>query len=555
MDEFEKVVNELDKKNLENLLVVSCITSAFDYFSGFPNKFPYVFPLVNQKNTTMFIRAIIYSRSDINKNNLLTPSDLPFVFNTLANAGDRFDIFQDDGVDIDEIMTKLFSSFACSQLLFTKNDLSYRIGIKYALYFQIPNKFKQFLKQKHKSNFVDIPSSMENILGINLQNYFAFCVMLLLGYKMKHDQHLDPTSEIKAKMEGLIKNEKTLNKEKEHYLYSIILYASQLSKQLKFRKNQFNSFSSGDVEAFLNLTSRDIKEIRKINREKPFQQGHISERLSPLERFPIVQINSWEYIIPNFRYFDLAITELLRWAFQEIYLQNEFNETMGSVLEMFLSEILEKNFKDITIIKEKKYKKKGSDYRGPDITLIEGDKLIAIEVKSKHITLNTRLSQHSDYLINDLSAVFEALQKLEEEKIPDFYEGLGIYKDYQIELDKTRLNRPICIVVIGEGVHSLQEYLNMYNRKNHDRLLSSYQYPFCIIDVIHFCKALDIARKNSISLFSLFSEYFEVGRNLNPKQYAAEDFGGRQIDWNISVLYNFWQEVYEYSKMKFTNKS
>ncbi len=244
----------------------------------------------------------------------------------------------------------------------------------------------------------------------------------------------------------------------------------------------------------------------------------------------------------------MAITELLRWVFQEIYIQNEFNEVMGTILEMFILELLEENFNNLTIIPEQTYNKKSAHYRGPDITLVEDDKLLTIEIKSKHITLKTRLSQDSESLIKDLSSSINALIRLKDEKIPDLYSGFDVYKDFQDKINRTKDNKPLCIVVIGEGVYSLQEYLFMYSKKDKTFFLNTFDYPVCVIDVIHFCKALDVSITNNISLYSIFYKYWEVGNNLNQKRYSAEEFEGKEINWNDSVLSKYWNEIFNYAK-------
>jgi len=550
MQEFLEAVERLNTKNLLNLLVVSCITSAFDYFSGFPHKFPYVFPLTNHKNTMMLSKAIIYSRSNAYLENILTLNNLAFVFNKLSTAGDRMDIIHDETIDVETKLEKIMSSFFCSQLRFTQNNLQPRVSIKYALFYKLPHRLETTLREKHKSNYVNIPSVMANQLGIDLPTYFAFALLLLLGYKDRYDKYLDPDDEIKKEIEKLVDDEKALNKAKERYLYSIIQHIDKVGNNFVFRSEYFKNFTKDEVDTFLSLTSLEIKGLRQINNEPAFQLGHISDRLSPLERYPIVKLNPSEHIVPNFRYYDLAITELLRWVFQEIYQRNEFNEVLGTVLEHFILEILIEHFPQVLIIPEKTYKKKSSNYKGPDITLIEDDKLLVVEINSKHVSLQTRLAQDSESLILDLKSAFDALIRLKDEKIPDLYSGLDAYNKYQDRINITKENKPICIIVIGEGVHSLQEYLNIYCKKNKSFFLNTFEFPACFIDVTNFCEALDVAKKNNISLYSLFHEYWENGKNLTPKKYAAEEFGGREINWNISVLSKYWDEVMKHAKLR-----
>ncbi|TVL98575.1 MAG: hypothetical protein CV087_21155 [Candidatus Brocadia sp. WS118] len=551
MDPFDKAVTILNKKNLPNLLTVCCISSAFDYFSEFPEKFPYVFPVVNQAKVSLFIKAILYSKSNNHRNDLLKWQDLPKVFNPLIDAGSKLDILEEGDLDIDSRMTKLIAHFACSQMLFTRENIRQRVSLKYSLYHLIPSKYSKYLHERHKRNFVDIPGIMSEALGINLDTYFVIALFLILGYRDKYYKLLDPPDEIKEMMEGLVKHPEKLENAKERYLGSIIDKSDQLTKYFMFQLDQLPMFNKNDLISFLAITSQTISELRTLNNTNPFQRGHISERLCPLERYPIVKVNPWQYIIPDFRYFDLATTELLRWVFQDIYVNNEFNEVMGTVQESFVKEMIETALNEIIVVPERQYTKGGSHYLGPDLLLIENDKLIVIEIKAKHITLDTRLAQDSDYLIRDLEGAISALVKLHNEKIPDLYSGLDIYSDIQSEINKTRDNAPICVSIIGEGVFSLQEFITMYRKAHPDFSLNSISYPFCIIDVLHFCQALDVSKSNKLSLYSILYEYWEIGNTLDPKPHAAEDFQGREIRGQESVLISAWSELTQKSQAVF----
>ena len=250
-----------------------------------------------------------------------------------------------------------------------------------------------------------------------------------------------------------------------------------------------------------------------------------------------------KYLIPNFRYFDIACTELLRFALQDLYENNEYNEIMGSIQERYISELISSQLSKIEIIPEKKYKKSGSHYMGPDLTLIEGNNLIAIESKAKHITLDTRLAFHSKYLIDDLSNSFQALQKLDNEKIPDILGIENVYTTWKIKIEKTKSNIPISVIIIGEGVISMQEIINSYLRSNPEYFLNNLKYPYCIIDIVHFNNAVEIAKSNKLSLYNLLNEYWKSGKETKPKTSSAEEFCKRNYDMTESYSFKFFREL------------
>jgi hypothetical protein len=248
--------------------------------------------------------------------------------------------------------------------------------------------------------------------------------------------------------------------------------------------------------------------------------------------------------------YDLAITELLRYSIGEVYKKkNQFHNMLGSIQEFFLKELLENRLPELEIIPETKYKdpRTGSDYDGPDFVLIENNRLIAIESKSKHITLDTRIEPHSEQLMTDLESSFNALKKLAEEKIPDLYSDIDEYKPYQEAIDKTKTQDkpPICIIIIGLGTFFMQEIIAAHKNKNPSFLLNKFQDPYCIIDLLSFTRAVEIAAAQNVPLYSLLEEYWRVADDNSPKQHTADAFGGRSFEAERSFLHGYFYKLFE----------
>ena len=370
---------------------------------------------------------------------------------------------------------------------------------------------------------------------------------MLKGYENRFNNHLQPKEDQKIEFEKLVNDENSLNYLKQKYFESVVESIDLIREIFIFSSeelvNAFNFINKNEMTAFFKLISRSITDLRELNKEPQYQKGHISERLSPLERFPVIRLYGDKYLIPNFRYFDIACTELLRFALQDLYENNEYNEIMGSIQERYISELISSQLSKIEIIPEKKYKKSGSHYMGPDLTLIEGNNLIAIESKAKHITLDTRLAFHSKYLIDDLSNSFQALQKLDNEKIPDILGIENVYTTWKIKIEKTKSNIPISVIIIGEGVISMQEIINSYLRSNPEYFLNNLKYPYCIIDIVHFNNAVEIAKSIKLSLYNLLNEYWKSGKETKPKSSSAEEFCKRNYDMTESYSFKFFREL------------
>ena len=137
--EFEKVQAILNEKDINHLWLISCVCSLLEFYSGFPDKFPYVFPVINHSRSILFTKAVLYSKSVKKENSVITQKDIAPIFNYLTDCSSRMDFFEDDNLSDEVKMLRFFSSAACSQFWFLKGNIGIRIGLLLALYDYIPN--------------------------------------------------------------------------------------------------------------------------------------------------------------------------------------------------------------------------------------------------------------------------------------------------------------------------------------------------------------------------------------------------------------------------------
>lgn len=287
------------------------------------------------------------------------------------------------------------------------------------------------------------------------------------------------------------------------------------------------------IDAFLQLTSTTFHKLQLLNKELPFQSGHISERLSPLERFPIIKLDFPRFCIPNFRLANSGFGELLRYALQNLYRNNEFTQVLGSCQE-FLIEDLVSNLQidDLQIVPEREYTRNGSSYRGPDLIVVENKRMLIIESKALHVSLNSRLNHYSEHLLKDLEPVVKAIKEVEDNKLPDIVARHDVYGDINDNLVDFMKCAPIIIAVVGQGIVSMQEHITKLKEKHPEHLFNKMSNPHIVIDIFNFYRALETAKYNNIPLYDLFYKFWEVGNNLGAKSNSSDMFEGFKYDAN-----------------------
>lgn len=533
--EFNSITEYLSSFSLDNLIVSSSLLSAIEFYIDWKEEFPLLFPMINQNNSAMFTRALIYSDSRYFKKRKIKRSDLPKIINTLNDASSREEILNDESITGEEKFYLTISSLMSSQIWYQRHSAIEKTGLLYALYSELPKRHQASLKERHKSNFVDIPKIIAEDLGIDLELYFLISLYLVNDhFRQIHDKYIAPSDNLIRTAKNLRTDERKLQQLKADYLGELIEKAPAFYELLSFSKEwlkkKLNFIDSTKIDNYLKLTSIRIKELRELNDLEPFQNGHISQRLTPLERFPIIKADFPVYFIPNFRFANVAFTELLRFALQDLYKNNAFNEMLGSCQELLVYEMLDQLSPNIQIIKEREYTKNKTHYKGPDLTILDRDRLIVIESKAKNVNLNSRLNHYSEYLLKDLTDVINALIKAENHKIKDIINDKVTYGDINQNLSDLSQHPPILVGLIGEGVVTMQEHITKLKEKFPNNRINKIKLPHIFIDLYHFFKAIEICKANDLSLYDILYEYWEVGNNLSGKSDSADMFGSRSYD-------------------------
>ena len=504
----------------------------------------------------MFTRAVIYSESKHYKQKKITRSDLPIIINSLNESSDRSDIFENEELSDEEKFHTLISSLQSAQIWYQRHLASEKTGLLYALYSELPTRHRRDLQSKHKNNYVDIPDVIANDIGIDIELYFLISLFLInVHYKQVYETYIQPDESFKNKIKKLHGNERKQTQLKSKYLGEFDNKYFELYEVLGFSKEwlkqNLDFIESEKIDNFLKLTSRRFKEIRQLNELDPFQSGHISQRLTPLERYPIVKADFPVYFISNFRFANLGFTELLRFALQDLFDNNAFNEMLGSSQELLIGELTDQMADSKKIVEERTYTKNKTEYRGPDFIILDKGRLIIIESKSKHIKLDSRLNHYSSHLLDDLSSTIDALLEAQKNKIPDIINNTEVYGDINQNLANFDQHPPLLVGLIGEGVVTMQEHITKLKEKNPNHKINTLQFPHVFIDLFHFYKAIEICKTNDHSLYNLLKEYWEVGNNLSAKSDSADMFGSREYDLEKSYSQKQFQNLVQKGRKHF----
>lgn len=542
-NDFEKLCSYLSSFNLENLALSSALISSMEYYNNPSTDYPYFMPMVNNAMANMFTKTLLYSDSNYFRKRKIDQSSIPFILNSLINCSDRFDILEnpelDPGDKIDQVIMSMFSS----QLWYNRDITKEKISLIYSQYHEIPSEFSERLKEEHGNHFVDIPDFIKNEIGLDLSKYLISCVYLIYGhFKNLYKHFLEPTDYQKHLIQNSEGNENQQNQLRQQLIVNILESATSFYQEFSFSKQPliFNRYSfdrelgflnPDELDAFLNLTSKSIFELRKLNQATFHKKGHISQRLTPFERYPILKLDFPNYIIPNLRFFELGITELLRFELQQSFEENnEFHQVMGTIQELLIIKLLSQlESEDFLIIPERTYEKNKSEYKGPDIIVIDRGRPILIESKAKQLLLDTRLKPDPKTVSKNIEVATDAIVELEQNKFNDLYED-DIYNDIQGKLiDKNEVN-PLFVGLLAEGPITMQEQVAKLKDKIPDHKLNELKAPHIFIDVFNFYRAVEICKSNNLRLYDILNTYWEVGNDLSPKKNPSDSFEGIKYD-------------------------
>lgn len=536
---FREASRLLNKYKLSNLLGVSSALSLLEVYPSENVKSFRINSSLNQVKTNLFAKAIFNSNSREYKSKLLKSKDFIKVFNHLTDSMSKSSLLDEVDLSSKETAHDFIISLAVPQHWFQKSKIDESVGLYNLLYSEIPDKYTQTLKSEPYDT-VNLSSLFEDKFGLNIQIYFLIGLAIIAFYSNVHGKIAKLNSSEAAHLEKTYKSNYLGHVARRDVLVKYLERVSKKYNEFYFTPEALSKdmpyFSTEDVKKFLEITSAEPKKISSLRLKKEFKRGHISDSLHPLELFPVVNIED-RYIVPDYRIYNIALTQILPFRILEKVNVNEYRQTLGKIQEIYIQEIINDRLPRVQIIPEIEYIRDGTQFKGPDLTLFEGDKAILIESKAKEITLDTRMYAASESLFSDLEGAIKAIVKLKEKKFPDLINKHSAYRKYFQQIDKIKNNPPIFVCIIGESVMGIQELIQNEIKRNSSFELVNFGFKFCFLDIIAFSKAVEIASHNpKVSLYSILCEFYDNSVDIDSTKPLSASFSEHEYDSSKTFL-------------------
>ena len=249
--EFRNACSVLNKYNLSDLWKVSSILSCVDNFDTSIHGYCVFFPMLNFDKIAMFNKAILNSSARDYKTKNFNSEKLPEILNSLSKVGEAEEL-DDENEDPETKILNFISKKANAQFQFQNVDFGIKLLRAYALYEHMPNTFDNYLRNKHKGNYVNIPKTFKDNYNISIKNYLIFGLTLFGYYSYQSNEYLTPNKTIVDKIKILNKDENASIDYKSKLLFSLV------DQNTKMRDN----FCFDINELFIkNVKSPGIKDI------------------------------------------------------------------------------------------------------------------------------------------------------------------------------------------------------------------------------------------------------------------------------------------------------
>ncbi len=449
---FNRAVTRFNGKNLFDLWSISCIFSCIEYFDSWEGRFNFLFPTIYAEKVALFHRAILQSSSVDYKRDLLAAKDVPYVFNSLNEATSERTILLQGSEDATVRIRRLLSTMAHQQIRLQESNFLDRLGRTFAMLHDIPSLYKDEIKAKQGAKYIDLPSAVKQHLGLSVTEFLVIGHALIALMKMRYDANITISDDIRSYT--AIQNTSAVKRRAE-VISDVVETSRSVRTNFTFTVQDLvlanhSALTLENTQKYLDLLSKTTRQLRDIvSTQKVYSEGLIPDRLSPLERYPIVALDGSRYIIPNLRHFDTAVTDIIHYILQDIYPDNAYNQLRGYVQEIYLRMYLQDRLPQLQLIPEISYRKAKNRVEGPDLTAIDIDRevLVAIESKAKRMRVVSRVHPGTNFLMEDLQGALAAFEKLPV-KIQDLYAGLPEYSVYQSSIDRTKSKAPIAVVVL-----------------------------------------------------------------------------------------------------------
>lgn len=533
MSSFEDAVVRLNSRNLLSLWRLCSYLSSVEIFSTEASP---IFPLWNCEKERLLCQAVILSTAAPYKSGLFTLEDLRYVINAANDAlhDSRLEEEIPSGGQRAEMLYKLrrfFARTANVQLRPQEPRLLITAGQLVAMLSTLPRESLCDFPEHYRDLACTIANEVESTLRGSIFEYFRIHLSICSLYE---DISQKAFSLLAQNPPSRPRRMERPDERQARFFNQLVSFFPAYEKKLHFTAVDLKRITSmtvreDAVDSYLAFFASNTRKLRELAGEKAYKHGPIGWRLSPLERFPIVDLGSSTYCVPNIRTFIRSFGDVIHFSLQDA-LGNRYNTFRGISQEVFIQKLVSKKLALGPVIQERPYKKSVGEFRGPDLALVEepGPQLIVIESKGKRLLARTRFTMTEEAVDQNYDVAYSALQKLPV-KIYDLLHGLPEYSDVQPDLNATKGNQPFAVIVLGEAAYMLTLLLRYRAENDHDHPLHDYPFPVAVMGPETFEMAVEHASQESSPLYRLLSEFWEDSAHLELNDPMPETFRGRPL--------------------------
>lgn len=540
----------LNRTDLRFLWKVNARLSLHSVYAKQDDSF-FISPLLNSENVRLFGQVILGSNADQHYDRRVGPDALRRVINDckdmMNNPLSIERVMRFNGTDQAHLALQIFLS-ETANIQFPVQDPrpQEKAGRTLAIFDALPRRYPERMSPENARLYSSLAPRIEAFLGtsvfqlsvcflalMNWQTLSFLCSHRALDCGIHNIYAIRDLRERRARILGVLFEDEVM-------LDNFLIFTESEIARATIEQPAWNGFHQ-QFAKFLRLFSATTDELRRDAAERPeFQVGSISNRLSPLERYPIVRLGErngfHELVIPNTAFFLKSFSAVIDYTLLAEF-RDEYSQARGALLELYVRCLVEDRLPHLVVIPEIPY---GTEVRrGPDLTLIDRDlgRIILVEIKGRRISLGNRIDMTEEGLRKNLEDVHDALLKLPR-KLADLYDGLAEYRDYQEAIDSTRGSTPIFVAIISEGVYSLGELVREMGNQAGDPLYE-FPYPYCVVALDIFERAVETARRRSEPLAKLLFGHWQLSLRREYQNAGPDSFGGVDIPESESFAGSF----------------
>jgi hypothetical protein len=532
---FDDAVSRLNSGNSNELWELAALVSVLEFFGSSELD---LFPALHFERPRLFCDAILKSRASVDRHRQYLPTEFVDILNW---SGENLNDPRMESIGRAQSQEEMLFQLMRAVARWANIQIRYQdiangdVGRTIALYETLPEAGR-FRDESTGHLVQEVRDKIHSFLGCSIPDLVLIYALVGLGCRQLFERL---KRALRASMTAALAGEVKQTKRLSAILQWMCATRSQISPAISFTARRLSELGgpqvrSEAVDAFLRCWSSETRTLRSLLESPAYAAGSGSWRLSPLERYPIVQLDKSSptatpsFVVPNYRFYLCSIPRALDYTLQT-NLGEEYNQFRGAVYEEYVARMLREKYPRALVIPERPYALRRSETRGPDVVFVEapGEPLILLEVKARRVSARARSDMDDDSLDANLQDAYAALNRLPS-KADDLFAGISEYSELEPYAGRTSRHATLCVCVLPEAPFAINE-LTYYRCKDEDPCLISIDLQYCIMGIATLERAIASAETGGLALAAVLNEFIQRARHLDLQGPLAEFFGGDPV--------------------------